>query len=175
MELKQHEIIDNFIDLKLFQKIKNFFLDENTPWYFKKEDTPDNSNNKNGFFCFCYYNHATPKHPFFYEHIAPILEKLNAFSVLQVRTNLVFRDKDCVSSNWHTDYKSSIATSAILFFNNCNSKTELQLDDKVISVNSVENRLVKFKSSIKHRVIYQDDIHKRLVLNFNYITENGDI
>ena len=52
MELKQYEIIDNFVDLKLFQEIKNYLLNERTPWYLKKEDTI-NSNNKNGFFsCF---------------------------------------------------------------------------------------------------------------------------
>jgi len=174
MELKQYEIIDNFVDLKLFQEIKNYLLDEHTPWYLKKEDTI-NSNNKNGFFSSCYYNNSKPNNPLFYTHVVPILEKLNAFSVLQVRANLTFRDKDCISSDWHTDHNSPLGTTSILFFTNCNSKTQLQLGEKIINVDSVENRLIKFKSLIKHKVIYQDDVHRRLVLNLNYITINGEI
>jgi hypothetical protein len=51
----------------------------------------------------------------------------------------------------------------------------LKINDKIISIDSKENRLLKFKSTIMHKLIYHTDVHKRIVINFNYITENGNI
>jgi len=175
MELK-YELIDNFLDKNQYIQIKSFLEQENTPWFFRKDDTGiPTETSKNGFFSFCAYNHWMPDNLNFYNLILPILAKLNCFVPIQIRANLCLRDKDSIECSWHKDHTCVVGTTAILFFNTCNAKTLLKIDDKILSIDSIENRLLKFNSSIIHKLVYHTDIHRRIVINFNYITENGNI
>ena len=176
MELKKYELIDNFLDQNQYIQIKSFLEHESVPWFFRKDDTGiPTETSKNGFFSFCAYNNWMPDNPNFYNLTLPILAKLNCFVPIQIRANLCLRDKDSIECSWHKDHTCVVGTTAILFFNTCNAKTLLKIDDKILSIDSIENRLLKFNSSIIHKLVYHTDIHKRIVINFNYITENGDI
>tara|TARA_R100001086_G_scaffold152726_1_gene81291 strand:- start:236 stop:763 length:528 start_codon:yes stop_codon:yes gene_type:complete len=175
MELK-YEVIDNFLDLELYTKIKLFLKHEKTPWFLREEDTGiPGGKSKNGFFSFCAYNHGMPDNFDFYNLSLPILSKLKCFTPIQIRANLTFRDIDSIESSWHKDHHCESGVTAILYFNTCNAKTVLKINDKIININSKENRLLKFNSPIMHKVLYHTDVHKRFVINFNYVTENGDI
>jgi hypothetical protein len=111
-----------------------------------------------------------PDHPLFDKHILPILNQLNAFIPVQVRANLVHRDVDTKESDWHNDYYKDEVKTAILYFTTCNAKTLLNIDEKeIVPIDSIENRIVIFPSKTKHKVIYQTDVHKRIVINFNFI------
>ena len=176
MELNQYKLIDNFLDQDEYTKIKSFLEQESTPWFFRKSDTYiPGKKSKNGFFSFCAYNFWRPDNLNFYNLTLPILTKLNCFVPIQIRANLSLRDKDSIESSWHTDHDCVLGTTAILYFNTCNAKTLLKINDKIISINSKENRLLKFNSSVLHKLVYHTDVHKRIVINFNYITENGNI
>jgi len=163
-----YKIINNFLDKDMYKNIKYFLHSEDTPWYFKSVDSPHNTKNKNGFFSFCWYNNNRPHHVKYDEHIVPILEKLNYKSTIQVRANLIFRDKDTVETNYHKDYEHNNSKTAILYFTTCNAKTILNIDNEEIKVDSIENRMLIFNTNIKHKVVYQTDLHKRIVINFNY-------
>jgi hypothetical protein len=165
-----YKIIDNFLDKNLYDTIKLYIQSDQIPWYLKQTDVlSDKKTKSNGFFNFCYYNNDRPDHPFFDPHITPILKKLKSITCIQVRVNLVVRDIDTKESLYHTDVKSKNTTTAILYFTTCNAKTILNIDNKKIYVDSVENRILIFNSNILHKVKYQTDTHKRYVMNFNYV------
>ena len=162
------KIIDNYLEPELYKKISSYLKSDKASWYFKKEDTNHFSKNKNGFFSFCFYNHGQPDHAKFYDLVVPILMKLDADACQQIRANLVVRDKDTVESGWHMDGPNPAATTGILYLTNCNSKTVVKTKDGDVFVDSIENRMLLFPQNTEHKVIYQTDVHKRYVINFNY-------
>jgi len=169
LQNEKYKIIDNFLDKESFNNLKLFFLAEDTPWYQRIQDVPNNKNNKNGFFQLCFYNNYRVDHNGFNNYIVPILNKLDCYAPIQVRANLVLRDPDTKESGWHTDFNhSEFGKTAIFYITTSNAKTILGLD-KEIPVDSVENRMLIFKSNTLHKVIYQTDVYKRFVINLNYI------
>ena len=128
--------------------------------------------NKNGYFSFCYYNNHRPDHPLYYQHIEPILKKLNVLSLVQVRANLVLKSEDTIECGYHIDYNSNKTTTGILFLTGCNAKTVLKIDKDEILIDNKENRMLLFNTSILHKVIYQTDVERRYIINFNFLEED---
>tara|TARA_R100001440_G_scaffold16293_7_gene27782 strand:- start:6133 stop:6636 length:504 start_codon:yes stop_codon:yes gene_type:complete len=165
-----YKIIDNFLEEEKFNNLSNFIKGTDIPWFVNEDDVENNTKNKNGFFRHVFYHRYESKSNWITK-INPIMEKLNPISLISIRANLNVRDIDSVESSYHIDNKSFLAHTAIFFLNDCNSKTFLKLPNKEIIVGSKENRMLIFKSSIYHKVIYATDIHKRYVINFNYIQD----
>ena len=149
--------------------LSNTIKSESIPWFFRKKVTSNFSKSTNGYFSFCFYNNHKPDHKLFEPLILPILQKLNFLTCIQVRANLAFRDIDAKESDYHVDYDHPNVTTGILYLTNCNGKTVLQIGDKEVSVDSVENRFVMFPAQTQHKLIYHTDVHKRYVINFNFI------
>tara|TARA_R100001460_G_scaffold37492_4_gene71841 strand:+ start:63 stop:581 length:519 start_codon:yes stop_codon:yes gene_type:complete len=169
-----YKIIDNFLEKSLYEKISKQIKGNDIPW-FKRDLDVDlegvKNNNKNGYFTFCYYNNFKPDHPLFFEHMPLILEKLNVLSLIQIRCNLTFRDKDTIESAYHTDYNSSKAITGIYFLSTCNAQTVLKIKEKEVFIDNIENRMLLFSTNILHKAIYQTDTHKRYLINFNFLQE----
>jgi hypothetical protein len=172
-----YKIIDNFLEKQSYEKLSNVLKSEDIPWYFRAEDVQNSTHNKNGFFSFCFYNDMKPNHILFEPLIVPILKHLKSIACVQVRANLCFRDKDSVECGYHIDYDNPNVTTGILYFNTCNAKTVLNIKGNEFFIDSIENRMLLFDAKIKHKVIYHTDIHKRYVINFNFIgaDKNGNI
>ena len=165
------KVVDNFLPEKLHKKIKNFLYSSDCPWFYRETDVFGGTNNKNGFYSFCYYNMKKPDHPAYYDHIEPIWKHMNLgdnfnIGVTQVRANLVFRDINTNESGFHIDKDKG--TSSILILTSCNAKTLFKKNGEEVVVNSVDNRFVTFDSNIKHKVVYQTDTWRRIVINMNY-------
>ena len=175
-----YKVIDNFLSEDLLKKINTFIKGPDCPWYYRPQDVitssiKENSNlkkNKNGFFCFCYYNDFAPRHNSFYEHIVPILNDLDVAAPLEARVNLNFRDIDSNESKYHTDRTYDNFLTAILYLTTCNAKTILKIENENFSIDSKENRIVIFDGNIPHKVQYQTDSHKRYVINLNYVPKH---
>ena len=163
------QIIDNFLEPELYENISNFLKSHNTNWWFQKDYTDASlTKNKNGFFEFLFYNYRRPLSPKFNDLIEPVLTKLEVDACIQVRANLVVRDKDTIECGWHTDGGNPAATTGILYLTNCNAKTVLSTKEGEVFVDSIENRMLLFPQTTRHKVIYQTDVHKRYIVNFNY-------
>jgi|TARA_R100001460_G_scaffold6517_4_gene17104 hypothetical protein len=162
-------VIDNFLKPQEFKNILKDFESENFPWFFKKEDVPGNRLNKNGFFNHCYFNNIVNS-SYFNSHIVPFIDKLNVKKFTHVRANLTLRDKDSLQCAYHTDNNDIKSITAIFFLTNCNSVTKIRLGNNIKQIESVQNRIVIFKSFTPHKVIYPTNVHKRFVINFNYET-----
>ena len=165
----KYKVIDNFLDEDTYNKFSTYLKSETVPWYFRSIDTTmGNTKNKNGFFSFCFYNDHSPNHDSFYEFMPPFIKQLKAEALIQIRANLTFRDEDAKESAFHNDYLYDKATTGIFYLTTCNAKTVLNLPGVNKSIQSVENRMLLFSTKIKHNVIYQTDVHKRYVVNFNF-------
>ena len=169
-----YKIIDNFLEKDFYMKLSEDLKSDKIPWYKRNFDVNPNVGNtlnKNGYFTFCFYNNLQPDHPLFFEYMPSILKKLKVLSLIQIRCNLTFRDKDTIESCYHTDYNSNKAITGILFLDTCNAKTVLKIKDKEVFIDNIENRMLLFPTNILHKAIYQTDIHKRYLINFNFLQE----
>ena len=163
-----YEIKDNFLPQDFYKILSEELKSDKIPWFNKPEDVVG-TKKTNTFFSFCYYNHHKPDHPLFEKHMLPFIKKLNIFLLIQIRANLCLRDQELIESDFHVDNESKYSTTGIFYLTDCNAKTILKYKGKNISIDSKENRMLIFDSSMSHKVVYQTDVHKRYIINFNYI------
>lgn len=161
-------IYKNFLDQNFFLDLKNTITNEDFPWRFRKKLTIGNKTNETFYFTFSFFNELNVNSDLYYKFIIPILKQLNCLAPIQIRANLNL-SKNNTSSDWHIDYPV-LCKTAILYLNNCNGKTELQLKDKIKTIESEENKIVIFDSNIKHRGVIQTDTQTRYLINFNYFS-----
>ena len=163
----EHKVINNFLEKEPFDNLKNTLFSNKINWFFLPSFLPSMTNNKDHyFFNHCFYNYHTPQSIFFEELIIPILKKLNAVAISEIRANLVLKEDNPYQSNFHVDRPFECKT-AILYINTCNGYTLLH-EDKKIKINCEENKILIFNSQIRHAVVSQTDVDRRIVINFNY-------
>lgn len=155
--------INNFLDKETFNHLKNLLFSNKINWFYLNNMT---SKGDHYFFNHCFYNFHSAQSPFFEEYIMPILKKLNAVALVEVRANLVLKDKDTYLSNFHVDRSFKCKTS-IFYLNTCNGYTLLS-ENKKIKIKSEENKMLIFDSQIEHAMESQTDVDRRIVINLNY-------
>jgi len=161
------EIFDNYLNQKEFNKIKGIFIDnENFPWYYTPAIAYPNEVRRIDKFQFfnLMYRHDVGVKSDYYADLLPLLNKINPKEILRVKANLGTRTTTHIEGGMHTDSKVK-HTTAIFYLNTNNGFTLFENGEKI---NSVENRLVVFNSSIFHSGFSQTDTNTRVVLNLNY-------
>ena len=175
------KIIDNFLDLETFKNIKKEMLQSSGyfDWYYQDTVTSDQKINEGEFQFTHMFFLAGPRgfagstikdmHANFskknYPLIEPIINKINPFSVVKVKANLLIKTEEIKKYDFHVDFVKEDLTTAIFYMNTCNGYTLFEDGTKV---NSVENRLLEFDSKLKHTGTTCTDKNIRVVINFNY-------
>ena len=161
------KIIDNFLESSYFNKIKEDFFNTETAWYFREKATDYTTSNR-GYFTHCLFNHNKPFSPYI-SNLEVFFKKLNVKALIQVRANLVFSTPKPTDTGWHTDYaKNYGCKTAILFFNDTDSKTIVKFKKKEYIVESKENRICIFKNECEHKLLTHTKPLKRIILNTNF-------
>tara|TARA_R100000664_G_C2720395_1_gene114067 strand:+ start:421 stop:927 length:507 start_codon:yes stop_codon:yes gene_type:complete len=153
----------NFLDKELFDLIQREVIQEEFPWYYK----PINEIRK-GYFSHSYYNNCVVNSDLYTRHILPILNKLKAVAVIQIRANMFISEfYKGERSKWHTDYPFKCTTS-ILYLNTCDGGTEISVDGKTIFIKQEANTMLIFDSDVPHRGTPTKNDDTRYLINFNY-------
>jgi len=155
------EIINNFLSDTDFQNLKKM-LTSNTFPYFYEKGVADENDNKNFYFIHQLYYNDKPASNFF-SLILPIINKLNVKSLIRAKINLFPRTEKLIKYGEHADCVFS-HKGAILYINSCDGGT--YIGDKFIP--SVENQVLLFDPSIKHRSTNCTDKKCRINININY-------
>ena len=165
--MNDYKVIDNFCDLEFYKKLKNLITHEDFPWR-RRLKTVEEDINSLGYFTHNFYNNAQIQSECFEPFIIPILQKLNARAVIQVRANLDFERLYLKKNSlYHIDNFDDHFTS-ILNLSENGGGTELKLKNEEIFLKSKENRMIIFKSNIMHRAVKPDANKVRYLINFNY-------
>lgn len=163
MKTKNFKIIDNFLDLNLFESIKNTILSYEFPWYYSPTVTVIDEDSPFFYFTHMFYINNTPNSNYF-NLLYPLLDKLNPRSLIRIKGNCypnLFRE---VKNDNHIDYNFR-HKGAIYYLNSNNGKTILNDD---IEVESLENRLLLFEPHVKHCSTHCTDTKIRVNINFNF-------
>lgn len=161
--------ISNFLDQELFNNIKSTIVNnEDFAWYKRSHMVDDKDS---GYFTHSFYNDNKINSHHFETLIVPILNKLEARALIQIRANLTISSLyDNEVTSFHCDYDNikTKSKTAILYLNTCDSGTDFKIDNKIKSIKAEENKIVIFNNDIQHRGRTSKDTKFRYILNFNY-------
>ena len=162
------KVVDDALDALQFHKLQEAFLGDACPWFFSQGVTRKGDGHcqfVHGVYAGC--EPASNTWPV----VRPVLQALNAASVMNIKANLVVRTETIIEHDMHTDNPLQDAYTAVYFINTNNGYTFFEDGKKV---ESVANRLVSFPSTMQHGGTTCTDQMNRIVINFNYhpIIEN---
>lgn len=162
-----YKIVDNFLPEEDFSKIKHMMESNNFPWFLNNyvayEDIPKKSH--------WYFTHMfllDKKGPSNYYRLIDevfIQPKKIIGMLLRVKGNLYPKDDTFIEHDWHFDFPFK-HNGAIFYINTNNGYTILEDGTKI---ESVENRMLFFDASKKHKSTNCTDAQYRMNINFNYM------
>ena len=161
-------VLDNFLEPNEFNKVSRYFNDY-CQWQYSPFVTNDPHQGKvpaddefQFVHVFWYPTKGIASDKF--EHVSPVVNKLNPGILVRVKGNLNTRTPEVVQRDWHIDYDYGNKT-AIYYINTCDGYTQFMHGEQV---QSKSNRLVTFPSYLKHAGTTCTDQKRRVVLNLNY-------
>tara|TARA_R100000388_G_scaffold6581_1_gene6352 strand:- start:1034 stop:1510 length:477 start_codon:yes stop_codon:yes gene_type:complete len=156
------KIVDNFLDTKNFEQIKNIVFSQDFPWTYNEycidPPAPQVSQFTHVFF---WNNIARETYPI----IMPLIDKLNPKSIGKIKANLNLKTEKIIETGVHTDTVDERFTSAVYFLNDNNGYCKIN-NEKIYSK---ANSIVMFKSNTPHTGSTCTDKNRRVLLNFVYI------
>ena len=158
------KITENFLDGKTFDNIKKQLTQKAGwfEWFFNDVTSFEDDGSDEFQFCHMLYD-GSPRTR--YDLIKPLVDKINPFTLVRVKANLITKTHKIKEYGLHKDFEYDNLTTAIFYINTCNGYTLFENGEKV---NSVENRLVQFDSNVKHTGTSCTDEMIRCVVNLNY-------
>ena len=165
------KIIKNFLPNDLFKSFQKVLFEGDIPWFWRKSQTPDSINDF--YFTHSFYYNFKVNSDLFDPFIIPILKKLNAGMVDEVRANLLLNRNKVYKSNLHIDKQYKNCSTAILYMNTNNGYTFLQDENNRVKVLSEENKMLIFKNEIKHSAVSQTDVDNRIIININFLEKES--
>ena len=155
------KILDNFLDKTSFKEIKELIFNNNFPWFYQDQKV-DKKDNEYQFTHVIYDNHC-PNSDVYYK-ITSLIDKLNIKSLIRVKLNLTTKEKTIRKYNYHKDFNFD-CTTAIFYLNTNNGKTLFKNKEQV---DSIENRMIRFPSTLEHAGTTHTNEKTRAVMNINY-------
>ena len=169
----KHEIINNFLDKKTFDEIKNLMQSQGFPWFLcDKVSSNERKGKDNYYFSHQFYDKVnygevhgvTQPTSLHFKAILPLLNKLEVKSLIRVKANLYTYVGTQIEHGFHID-KSFPHKGAIFSINSNNGYTLLEDGTKI---ESVENRILLFDPATKHTSATCTDNARRINININY-------
>ena len=119
------KIVDNFLDTKNFEQIKNIVFSQDFPWTYNEycidPPAPQVSQFTHVFF---WNNIARETYPI----IMPLIDKLNPKSIGKIKANLNLKTEKIIETGVHTDTVDERFTSAVYFLNDNNGYCKINND-----------------------------------------------
>ena len=157
------KIINNFINKEEHLIIKNALESNNFPWYLNKNSVKGVKNKFDFHFGHNFYlnNNVTSD---FFNLLNPIIKQLKVNSLIRIKGNLTLGTNKQIESAPHIDQTFDCKV-ALYYLGTNNGLTTIEKE----KVESLENRIVLFKSNVKHYSTTCTDQPRRITLNFNYV------
>ena len=155
--------IDNFLSKKDFDSLKKIITTTTFPWYYNDSKSAEGDDNFQFVHIFFWDNKILSP---FWNHIAPILDKLKAKKIIRIKANLTTKKANNIKSKMHIDTNVEKSITSVFYVNTNNGSTLFE-DGNICK--SKENRIITFKSKTKHCGVDTTDTDIRIVINFNYL------
>ena len=173
------QIIDNYLPEVEFIRMQYWFRND-CMWRFqpsvtyhqdaieqvKKQGLGEDADDDYQFTC----QFWTPSHGVVmpnFQHVAPLIKKLNPALLLRVKANLTPIRSRIIERPYHVDFELPNLAQKTAIFNiiTCDGYTRFEDSD---NVPSVENRMIIFDGNMKHAGTTTTNEKARVVININY-------
>jgi len=160
-------VLNNALPSNDFNAIIKQFFDGEVNWFFMPSTTTHKNDSDKPYFTHSLYNNNRINSEF-YPLFVPVLDVLKIRSLVEMRVNLCMRQSEPIRSEYHVDKNWNDSKTAILYLNTCNGKTILNVNDNLVEVDCVANRMISFRTNIWHAGQFQTDTTRRMVVNLTY-------
>ena len=164
--MKDVKIQDNFLEQNYFDKLIREVDGPFCPYFI--QDHVNFPNDGHFQMTHTIYTDWQPRSDL-YNHFVPFFQKLDIFTLIRCKINLLPRTDKVIEHGLHIDIENSLncCKTSVMYLNTNNGYTLFEDGTKV---DSVANRLVTFNNSTKHSGATNTcDKPYRLVLNVDYI------
>ena len=158
-------IYKNYLNKKDFTKFKFELFETEFPWFYRDKQTLNNNENTPFYFTHCFMKEDKIFSDWYEPYIVPIIKKLKAIKIIEIRANLMVNTGKNKKSGYHVDFPHLKNKTAILYMNTCNGYTLFKDKKKVMSE---ENKMIIFDGQMEHEGVGQTDTKRRILINFNY-------
>ena len=162
--MQNYSIVDNFLDKKDFEIIKQKIIYGGLPWYYSSNVSGANNDN-DLYFASLMYDHMQNINSEFLNIVLPIIAKIQPTILIRVKANLYPNVGKQVHHDSHRDYTFT-HQGAIFYVNENNGPTVI---DGVTEVYPKENRILFFDPSMPHHSVTCTDSNIRVNVNFNFL------
>ena len=165
------QVYDNFLSKHELDEINSYLFSDKSHfnWYFSRYKTRDGVE-EDGISQFIHFLYVDGKinSDFFDLFNNTLFYKLNILSFIRVKLNLQIRDSMIRKSQLHRDVevRAQEQKTGIFYLNSNNGYTFFENGEKI---DSVENRMIIFPSSLYHAGTTHTDVQYRCVVNMNWI------
>tara|TARA_B110000285_G_C14759667_1_gene438983 strand:- start:202 stop:615 length:414 start_codon:yes stop_codon:yes gene_type:complete len=130
-------------------------------WYYSDIITTNERHDDEFQFCHMFYRDGKPGEK--YSILKPLIRKIEPFSVISVKANLLTKTNEVRKYGFHVDVNKENLTTAVYYINTCNGFTLFRDGRKV---EQVANRLVIFNAQLEHAGTSCTDEKTRVLINF---------
>lgn len=162
--MQSYNVVDNFLEKKEFEKIKQSIMYGGMPWYYSSNVSGKNEDD-DMYFASILYDHMSGARNDFLNVVLPVIAKIQPTILIRVKANLYTNTGTQKHHSSHKDY-SFPHKGAIFYLNENNGPTVI---DGVTEVLPKENRILFFDSSKAHHSVTCTDQSVRININFNYL------
>ena len=173
-----YEIIDDALDYKQFENVRDFICSDTFSWYFQKTVTYQTGHSEllkepltelqqiyNDMYTHTIYvDDVINTKNEVWEKIQPITQMLKIKSLMRIKVNNYPRTSKLIHHKNHFDYPFK-HKGALFYVNDCDGLTVLEDGTEI---ESVANRLLLFDSSKPHHSTTTTNKPRRININFNY-------
>ena len=169
-------VLDNFLDNCEFLNLKELLLSNTFPYFYNERKYDNSDKNLENFqFTHILYRKRAVQSEYFH-NFKILLDKINPVSILDMKINLTTYIGKQYKGDLHTDvpghalsYKkdSDIVCDTLIYYINTNNGYTVFKDGT--KIDSVENRLIIFKSNLMHTAVHATDQKVRCLINMNMI------
>lgn len=161
------DVYDNFLDTEEFLLLKKNILTNNNntfPWFYSDYKVMPGDGIVQFTHIFYQNYHINSN---YYKFLKPIMDKLDPSAIRKIKSNMTFKNNYIHNFCFHTDFDNNLENqkTGIFYVNSNNGKTLFELGKQV---DSVENRMVIFPTSLMHTGTTHTDTDVRCVINFNW-------
>jgi hypothetical protein len=156
------KIIDNFLPEEQFKKIKNIMMGDMFEWYYINGVVHNDPKSTQFQFIHVFFDRLPREN---YLILEDLIKKINPFSIVRIKSNLLTKTNKKITFPYHTDFKKSNLITGIYYLNTNNGKTLFKNGEEV---ESIENRYIYFDSKLEHTGTTCTDKNTRVLINFNY-------
>ena len=166
MERNKINIHDKFLPQKDFDLLKNELVVNNSfPWFLNYNKVYGDGVVQ---FTHTFYYDFIPNSQY-YDYLLPVFKILMPNAIKRIKANLTLKSDEIKPYGMHQDFDDKLSLdqmkTGILYLNTNNGKTFFK-DEKEIE--SIENRMVIFPTSMMHSGSTHTDQPVRVVINFNW-------